>query len=130
MIDAFKQKNLTSCRIALSHMSKIVLITGATAGIGEASAHVFAREKYNLILTGRRADRLTKLSEELKSKYGVEVRQLVFDVTAKDEVVRQLESLPDDWKKVDVLVNNAGLTKGSHRGHTGLYNDWDLMLMT
>jgi 3-hydroxy acid dehydrogenase/malonic semialdehyde reductase len=111
-------------------MSKIVLITGATAGIGEACAHTFAREKYNLVLTGRRADRLEELSQKLKNQYGVEVAQLVFDVTDRDTVVSKLESLPDHWKKVNILINNAGLSKGLDPVQTGLYEDWDLMIDT
>jgi 3-hydroxy acid dehydrogenase / malonic semialdehyde reductase len=111
-------------------MSKIVLITGATAGIGEACAHTFAREKYNLVLTGRRADRLEELSQKLKAQYGVEVMQLVFDVTDREAVVSKLESLPEHWKKVDVLLNNAGLSKGLDPIQTGLYDDWDTMIDT
>jgi 3-hydroxy acid dehydrogenase/malonic semialdehyde reductase len=111
-------------------MSKIALITGATAGIGEACAHTFAREKYNLVLTGRRADRLEKLSNQLQQMYGVNVTSLLFDVTDKDAVVTQLESLPDNWKKVDVLINNAGSSKGLDPVNTGLYDDWDTMIDT
>jgi len=111
-------------------MSKIVLITGATAGIGEACAHTFAREKYNLVLTGRRTERLEKLSKEITKKYGVEVLTLEFDVTDKNAVVTKLESLPDGWKKVDVLINNAGLSKGLDPVQSGLYEDWDLMIDT
>jgi 3-hydroxy acid dehydrogenase / malonic semialdehyde reductase len=111
-------------------MPKIVLITGATAGIGEACAHTFAREKYNLILTGRRADRLEKLSEKLKTQYGVDVMQLVFDVTDKSAVLSSLEGLPEHWKKVDVLVNNAGLSSGLDPIQNGNFDDWDIMIDT
>jgi NADP-dependent 3-hydroxy acid dehydrogenase YdfG len=111
-------------------MSKIVLITGATAGIGEACAHIFAREKYNLVITGRRADRLEKLSEKLKTKYGVDVVQLVFDVTDKDTVLSSLEQLPEHWKKIDVLINNAGLSSGLDPIQNGSYDDWDIMIDT
>jgi 3-hydroxy acid dehydrogenase/malonic semialdehyde reductase len=111
-------------------MPKIVLITGATAGIGEACAHTFAREKYNLILTGRRADRLEKLSGKLKAQYGVEVLQLVFDVTDKHAVLSSLEGLPEHWKKVDVLVNNAGLSSGLDPIQNGSFDDWDVMIDT
>ena len=90
-------------------MSKITLITGATAGIGEACAHVFARERYDVIITGRRADRLEKLARQLKKEYNVNVLTAVFDVRDREEVISKLEALPDEWKKVNVLVNNAGL---------------------
>ncbi|MBW4889664.1 SDR family NAD(P)-dependent oxidoreductase [Mucilaginibacter sp. HMF5004] len=111
-------------------MSKIVLITGATAGIGEACAHTFAREKYNLVLTGRRADRLEKLAEKLKAQYGVDVMQLVFDVEDKELVVSKLEGLPEHWKKIDILINNAGLSKGLDPIQAGQFDDWDTMIDT
>jgi NADP-dependent 3-hydroxy acid dehydrogenase YdfG len=111
-------------------MPKNVLITGATAGIGEACAHIFAREKYNLILTGRRTDRLEKLSEKLKTQYGVDVLELVFDVTDKNAVLSSLDGLPAQWKKVDVLVNNAGLSSGLDPIQNGNFDDWDIMIDT
>ncbi|HVW95156.1 MAG TPA: SDR family NAD(P)-dependent oxidoreductase, partial [Mucilaginibacter sp.] len=79
-------------------MSKIALITGATAGIGEACAHVFARERYDLILTGRRADRLETLSKQLIAEYNVHVKTLVFDVRDREDVISKLEELPEKWK--------------------------------
>src|ERR1700749_4759393 len=93
-------------------MSKIALITGATAGIGEACAHVFARERYDLIITGRRADRLEKLAKTLKAEYNVEVTVSSFDVRNREDVISKLEALSPEWKKVNVLVNNAGLSQG------------------
>lgn len=111
-------------------MSKIALITGATAGIGEACAHVFARERYDLILTGRRTDRLEKLSTQLKKEYNVDVKLLTFDVRERREVVSKLEALPDEWKKVNVLVNNAGLSQGLDPIQNGSYEDWDTMIDT
>jgi 3-hydroxy acid dehydrogenase/malonic semialdehyde reductase len=111
-------------------MSKIALITGATAGIGEACAHVFAREQYDLILTGRRADRLEKLSEQLKREYNVEVIILSFDVRERQEVISKLEELPAKWKKVDALINNAGLSQGLDPIQNGSYDDWDTMIDT
>ncbi|WP_448697620.1 SDR family NAD(P)-dependent oxidoreductase [Mucilaginibacter sp. AW1-3] len=111
-------------------MSKIALITGATAGIGEACAHTFAREKYNLVLTGRRADRLETLSKKLTEQYGVEVIALVFDVRERDIVIAKLEELPSQWKKVDVLINNAGLSQGLDPIQNGKYSDWETMIDT
>jgi 3-hydroxy acid dehydrogenase/malonic semialdehyde reductase len=111
-------------------MAKIVLITGATSGIGEACAHVFAREKYDLILTGRRLDRLEKLAAELYKKYNVEVAIGNFDVRDRDQVVNNLEKLPSEWKKVDVLINNAGLSQGLDPIQNGSFIDWDTMIDT
>jgi len=111
-------------------MSKIALITGATAGIGEACAHVFARERYDLILTGRRTDRLEKLSLQLKKEYNVDSKLLTFDVRDREEVISQLEALPDEWKKVNVLVNNAGLSQGLDPIQNGSYDDWETMIDT
>src|ERR1700748_1725939 len=106
-------------------MAKIALITGATAGIGEACAHLFAREKYNLILTGRRLDRLEKLAGKLIKKYDVEVGTGNFDVRDREQVIINLENLPAKWKKVDVLINNAGLSQGLDPIQSGDMDDWD-----
>ena len=111
-------------------MAKIALITGATAGIGEATAELFAREGYNLILTGRRTDRLDKLAGHLNKKYNVEVAVSSFDVRNRDEVVENLEGLPAKWKKVNVLINNAGLSQGLDPIDKGDMDDWDRMIDT
>jgi 3-hydroxy acid dehydrogenase/malonic semialdehyde reductase len=81
---------------------KKILITGATSGIGEACATLFAREKYDLLLTGRRLDRLEKLAAQLKDEYHVAITILNFDVRNKDEVVDHLENLSAEWKQIDV----------------------------
>ena len=111
-------------------MAKIALITGATSGIGEACAHLFAREKYNLVLTGRRADRLEKLAKKLNEKYNVEVAVSQFDVRNRDEVKDNLEALPAKWKKVNVLINSAGLSQGLDPIQNGSFDDWDTMIDT
>ncbi|MCR8558234.1 SDR family oxidoreductase [Mucilaginibacter sp. BJC16-A38] len=111
-------------------MAKIALITGATSGIGEACAHLFAREKYNLILTGRRVDRLEKLAKKLNTKYNVEVAVSQFDVRNREEVTENLEALPAKWKKVNVLINNAGLSQGLDPIQNGNLDDWDTMIDT
>lgn len=111
-------------------MGKIALITGATSGIGEACANVFARERYDLIITGRRLDRLEKLADFLKFEYNVRVHILNFDVRERETTVSQLENLPDDWKKVNVLINNAGLSQGLEPINEGSYDDWDRMIDT
>ena len=111
-------------------MAKIALITGATSGIGEACAHLFAREHYNLILTGRRLDRLEKLAKDLNSKFDVEVTVSSFDVRNREQVAAKLENLPENWKKVDVLINNAGLSQGLDPIQKGNIDDWETMIDT
>lgn len=111
-------------------MSKIVLITGATSGIGKACAEVFAREKYNLIITGRREERLQALQKELEAKEGVNIKTLCFDVSDKDAVAENLNNLPGDWKNIAVLVNNAGLSQGLSAIQDGELSDWETMIDT
>jgi NADP-dependent 3-hydroxy acid dehydrogenase YdfG len=111
-------------------MSKTVLITGATAGIGEACAHLFARQRYDLILAARRTERLEMLAWDLKARYNVKCYLVTLDVRDKKEVEKQLNALPEEWKKVDVLINNAGLSLGLDPIHTGSTDDWDTMIDT
>ncbi len=110
-------------------MSKIALITGATAGIGEACAHVFAEQGYDLILVARREDRLSALADVLRKKNSVRVETLKADVRNRAEV-DQLETLPEEWKKVDVLINNAGLSQGLDPINAGNITDWETMIDT
>ncbi|MGM0498291.1 MAG: SDR family NAD(P)-dependent oxidoreductase, partial [Bacteroidota bacterium] len=93
-------------------MNKITLITGATAGIGRATAFKLAENKHNLIITGRREERLKKLKEELEKAHEVSVHYLPFDIRNKEEVSEAIDSLSKDWQNIDVLVNNAGLAVG------------------
>ncbi|HEY1025937.1 MAG TPA: SDR family oxidoreductase [Sphingobacteriaceae bacterium] len=111
-------------------MSKIVLITGATAGIGEACAHLFAEQNYNLILAGRRAERLARLAESLAERFGVQVHAITVDVRDKADVQLKFEELPAEWKSVDVLINNAGLSQGLDPINEGSTDDWDTMIDT
>ena len=111
-------------------MAKIALITGASAGIGEACAHTFAREGYNLILTGRRIKRLEDLAQHLNNQYNIEVAVSSFDIRSREQVINNLEGLPAEWKKVDVLINNAGLSQGLDPIDKGSYDDWDTMIDT
>jgi 3-hydroxy acid dehydrogenase/malonic semialdehyde reductase len=111
-------------------MAKIALITGATSGIGEACAKLFAREGYNLILTGRRLERLEKLAEKLNTKYNTEVAVCAFDIRDREQVVSNLENLPAKWKKVNVFINNAGLSQGLDPIQKGSFDDWDVMVDT
>lgn len=108
---------------------KIVLITGATSGIGEACARKFAQGGYALILTGRKADKLGALSEELQQK-GVKTKILVFDVRDREAARKAVESLEDQWKQIDVLINNAGLALGLDKEYQVNPEDWDVMIDT
>ncbi|MGE0638557.1 MAG: SDR family oxidoreductase [Bacteroidia bacterium] len=108
---------------------KTILITGATSGIGEAAARIFAANKYNLIITGRRKERLEKLAEELR-KQNVEVLTLCFDVRKSSEVEKSISSLQGNWKNIDVLINNAGLASGLGPIQNGELDDWEKMIDT
>lgn len=111
-------------------MTKTVLITGATSGIGEATARKFAAASHRLIITGRRQERLDELSAELAAAFGTKVLALCFDVRTKSEVDSHLGTLPDEWKTIDVLVNNAGLAAGLGHIDEGDTDDWDRMIDT
>lgn len=107
-------------------MSKIALITGASSGIGKATAKVFARANINLILCGRRSEELEKLSGELESM--VKVTTLNFDVRDKDMVKEKISSLPEDFRNIDILINNAGNAHGLDPFQEGSLDDWDAMI--
>lgn len=109
---------------------KTTLITGASAGIGKACAEVFAREKSNLILTARRIERLKSLGKKLEKDFGVKVRCIQIDVRNYDQVERVINSLNSNWKKIDILINNAGLSRGLDKIHEGKKEDWDEMIDT
>ena len=111
-------------------MKKIALVTGATSGIGEATAGLLAQEGYNLIITGRRTSRLTELSKKLEKEFNVTILPLSFDVRFLGEVEKYLLNLPEEWKKINVLVNNAGLAVGQNPLNTGIYDDWERMIDT
>ncbi len=110
-------------------MNPIALITGATAGIGEATALRFAAEGYDLIIAGRRQQRLDKLAPKLE-KAGAKVLKLSFDVQDKGAVGEALNSIPDKWQKISVLVNNAGLAWGFGSMQEGKFEHWDTMIDT
>lgn len=110
-------------------MRKIALITGATSGIGEACARQFATGGYNVVITGRRAERLALLAADLELT-GAKVLTLVFDVRDAEATRLALEGMPDEWKQVDVLVNNAGLALGLEREYEGDPSDWNTMIDT
>lgn len=109
---------------------KTVLITGASAGIGKACAEVFAAEGCNLILMARRKEALETLSTELQKNHIFKFTNLQCDVRNREQVEIVLNSLPPDWKKIDVLINNAGLARGIEKLHEGLVEDWEEMIDT
>ena len=111
-------------------MAKIVLVTGATSGFGKACAEKFACKGYDVIVTGRRADRLEKLQKELQQHYNVAAFPLVFDVRDRAAVFSAIGQLDDGWKKVDVLINNAGLALGRDYVDEANLDDWDTMIDT
>ena len=111
-------------------MDKSVLITGATSGIGEASAHLFAAHQYNLILTGRRVEKLKTLAALLTERHKIRVLVLAFDVSNNDDVKTALNDLPSEWKNIDVLINNAGLSLGQEPFQNGMVSDWETMIDT
>ena len=110
-------------------MKKIVLITGATSGIGEACARKFAQNGDKVILTGRNQVRMTAIADELKAQ-GAEVLTLMFDVRDREAARKAIESLPAEWQEIDVLVNNAGLALGLEPEFEGNSDDWDGMIDT
>lgn len=111
-------------------MNKTVLITGATSGIGEACAKKYAADGDRLILTGRRADRLNALKTELEKDFSTEILTLIFDVQDKKAVDKNLGTLPIEWQKIDLLINNAGLAAGKDSFENADINDWETMLNT
>ncbi len=111
-------------------MSKIVLITGASSGIGAACAEIFASNHYDLVLVARRKEKLEALAADLKARFGVQVLNVELDVRDAKAVATKLNALPDNWKKIDVLVNNAGLSQGLDPIHEGNLDDWDTMIDT
>ncbi len=110
--------------------SPVVLITGATSGIGRATAEVFARNGYRLILNGRRRERLDEIGHHLKQTYGTDVLLLPFDVRRYEEVEAAFNSIPDYFRQIDVLVNNAGLAKGLSPIYEGRLDHWETMIDT
>lgn len=111
-------------------MSKIALITGATSGIGKACAEIYAQNGYQLIITGRRANRLAEFKDQLESDYPIKVKTLCFDVRDRNEVEKNFQALPTELKKVDILINNAGLSQGLDSLQNGSLDDWDTMIDT
>jgi 3-hydroxy acid dehydrogenase / malonic semialdehyde reductase len=114
----------------LSLKGKIVFITGASAGIGEACAHEFAKAGSDLLLSARRKERVDRLAKHISDNYGVRTRSFKLDVIDQKDVERVVHALPPDWKEIDILVNNAGLSRGLDRLYEGKVQDWDEMVDT
>lgn len=110
--------------------NKIVLITGASSGIGQATARQFAQQGAKLILTARRFKRLQQLAEALRAEFSVEILPLQLDVRDKHQVTTVINSLADKWSEVAVLVNNAGLALSTNKLQEGRVEDWDTMIDT
>jgi len=111
-------------------MKKTIFITGTTSGFGKAIAEKFAQNGDNLIITGRRKELLINVAKNLITTYNIEVLPLCFDVRKLEEVKSAIESLPDKWKSIDVLVNNAGLAVGLNPIQEGEIDDWERMIDT
>lgn len=111
-------------------MQKTAFITGVTSGIGEACAYQFAANNYRLILNGRRKDRLESLKVKLEEKYRIDCCLLPFDVRDQDAVFEAIDGLQDDWKNIDVLINNAGLALGRDFFEEASLDDWNIMIDT
>jgi 3-hydroxy acid dehydrogenase/malonic semialdehyde reductase len=111
-------------------MKKTIMITGATAGFGKAIAIKFAKNGYNIIITGRRKERLEELEKKLLASGGIKVLSLRFDVRKRIDVAEVISGLPDEWKKIDILVNNAGLAAGFGHIDAGNIDDWERMIDT
>ncbi len=109
---------------------KTVFITGASSGIGEATAHAFAAEGARLLLAARRLDRLNAMQPELLEKGATAVHCFALDVRDNAQVEKQLNALPAEWKAIDVLINNAGLSRGLEKVHEGKIQDWEEMIDT
>lgn len=111
-------------------MKKTALVTGASAGFGEAIAKSLAKLDYNLILTGRNEKNLLKVIEDIKSQYSVEILPLIFDIQDYNACEKAYQSIPTSFKDIDLLVNNAGLAVELEKIHTGDIEDWERMINT
>ena len=111
-------------------MGKIALITGATSGIGKATAHVLAANGFDVVIAGRRKELLNELAAEISSKTQADVLGLCFDVRDEHNVNTAIDSLKGKWENIDLLVNNAGLAVGLEPVHSGVTDDWDRMIDT
>jgi len=110
--------------------NKIVFITGASSGIGKACAELFAKEKSNLILSARRVERIINLGKKLEKEYRIKTKCVKLDVRDYNQVEKVINSLDNNWNKIDILINNAGLSRGLDKIYEGKKEDWDEMIDT
>jgi 3-hydroxy acid dehydrogenase / malonic semialdehyde reductase len=111
-------------------VKKIICITGASSGFGEACAITFSANGYDLVITGRREDKLKALKTKLEGQFGNQVYVLAFDIQNRDAVAHAFSELPDAWKKINVLLNNAGLALGRDNFDEASLDDWETMIDT
>jgi len=111
-------------------MNKIAFVTGATAGIGEACAKKLAKVGFDLIISGRRAEKLEEVKKEIQSETPIKILTICLDVRNLSEVEKTIQNLPEEWKKIDLLVNNAGLAVGVSSIQDGVIDDWERMIDT
>jgi 3-hydroxy acid dehydrogenase/malonic semialdehyde reductase len=123
-------KNIYSISKFKYHMNRIALITGATSGIGFSTAKILAKNNFDLIITGRRDERLKDFKKELESSGNTKVLTICFDVRNRKQVIKAITELPKEWKNIDVLVNNAGLASGFGHIQDGDIEDWEQMIDT
>jgi NADP-dependent 3-hydroxy acid dehydrogenase YdfG len=114
----------------ISLKDKVALVTGASAGIGEACAHAFAREGARVLMCARRKEKLAALADVLRDTYKADVHFLALDVRNQKDVDTSLKTLPEPWKAIDILVNNAGLSRGLCKIHEADLTDWEEMIET
>jgi NADP-dependent 3-hydroxy acid dehydrogenase YdfG/Tfp pilus assembly protein PilF len=126
--DSNRQRKMSTKK--RSKIGKTVLVTGATSGIGKATAHLFAQEGYRVIITGRRKNRLKELKKTLTNKYDAAIQHLKFDVQDINSLRKKLGRLEGAWSQIDILINNAGLALGKDPIHEGNIQHWDTMIDT
>ena len=112
------------------HLNKIVFITGASSGFGKACAEKFAANGYDVVITARREKRLHEIKDQLEKKYKISVLPLCFDVQDRSSVFQSINQLPEEWKDIDVLINNAGLALGRDLFENASLEDWETMIDT
>lgn len=112
------------------NMNNIAFITGATSGIGEATSIILSKLGYNIIISGRRKERLDAFKSSLETNYNIEVLSLCFDIRDQQATTKALESIPEQWQNIDILVNNAGLASGSEKVEEVHWEKWQEMIDT
>ena len=110
--------------------NKIIFITGASSGIGKSTAYLFAGKGANIIISARRIDKIKKIAADLKKKFKIKVLPLQLDVRSYKQVSKTIKELPENWKSIDILINNAGLSRGLNKIQSGVLSDWEEMLDT